>query len=75
MIPWDGVEQYLIFPCGRAVLAAADGTLRVVGLGLTCATSAITDYGLPDGDQDQGGNSIQSFLQFCNITVWPLTNS
>ena len=27
----------------RAVLAAADGTLRVAGLGLTCATSAISD--------------------------------
>ena len=48
----------------RAVLAGADGTLRVVGLALTPATSAMSEYGLLDCSSRGPIQQKQFWLEF-----------
>ena len=51
----------------RAVLACADGTLRVVGLALTPATSAMSEYGLLDCSS--GSDEEESLVPACHHLV------
>ena len=53
----------------RAVLACADGTLRVVGLALTPATSAMSEYGLLDCSENDDDDPAALLVPACHHLV------